>query len=154
MLCARTPPAVCLRKSAHWGAQPPYPVTRTAMGCRLLPQYSLKACEAANSVRTFGGRWIFMEISTLSCSGRRLLCCQEIGLDSVGQTLWRKRPAALTQEGRAPHGRTKGRKFTASASRAGSDGGTQNVLYPSAPNQTTLRVCVPEPVGHVVPSPS
>lgn len=54
-----------------------------------------------------------MEISTLSRSGRRLLCCQEISLDSVGQTLWRKRP--LTQEGRAGHGRREGRKFTASA---------------------------------------
>ena len=60
----------------------------------------------------------------------------------------------LTQEGWAPHGRTEGRKFTASACWVGSDGGTRNVLYPSTPNQKTLRVCVPEPVGHVVPSPS
>ena len=35
-----------------------------------------------------------MEISTLRRSGRSLLCCQEISLDSMGQTFWRKRLAA------------------------------------------------------------
>ena len=122
------------------GEQPPYPVTHTAVGCRLLPKYSLKACEA-NSVPTFGGWWIFMEISTLSRSGRRLLCCQEISLDSMGQTLWRKQLAA-SDTGGAGTTRTDRRKEIHSLSVLGGKWRQDaKCPVPECPKAKTLSLC-------------